>query len=1420
MDRAGKKAAKKKSSPGKVESSRPGELERLRRQLEVEAALDVIREKTLQWSRSEELADTSALLFQQLKELNIHTLRTSLGIFDDANEAIELWLTTSDKGGVLKILDYVNLHIHPVFEAQLVARKTKKPFSHTTLTGREVKDYYTQMSTYLSLPKQNAFSPEEHIYSFFFTQGSINVVVATSLTDEECKIMMRFAGVFGLVYTRFLDLQKAEAQSREARIDLSLERVRARTMAMQQSEELQELIGIVMEQFQELEMPVDFANFNFHTRSRDWTMWLARPGFAYPDKIVLPYLPHPMFDGPREAIKRGEKFFSDVLTPEDGRTAMEHFYRHAAGFSDPPEFKARVKKADGLARSMDFGTHISLAISRFDGIPYSDNQNAILRRFARVFEQAYTRFLDLQKAEAQAKEAQIEAALERVRAQTMAMHSSEDVGKCVVKMFAELTALGVDEDTRFGIGILNHVNEDIQLWTAKKDGEDVSMHIGHLDMGSHPLLKSARKAWKEQVPFHKYELEGEDLLEYYRMLNTAPGYKIQIPSEKLPKKEIQHCIIFEHGFFYAFTPYEFQPDLLQLTKRFSSLFEQTYRRYLDLVKAEAQAREARIEAALERVRNKALAMHKSNDLADVVFSLYTELTLLDFGLHQILLSIYDVNNRVIEWWSRGFVEQGLPQCYLIPLIDHPFSNLLLKEWQSGAETWSYHLKGEVKTSWEEYLFTKTDLRDFPEEIKTIMRSLESVWLSDAFMKHGSLQAAGPTPLAEDKVQVLKRFAKVVDLAYTRMLDLQNAEEQAREARIEASLERVRSKAMSMHSSQDLASTIGVFYRELETLNLTPRRCGVGLLNKDNRIAELSVMSQGPDGATVEVIGSAIMEGHPVLEQVYENWQTQQEFHPVLRGNEIKKYNQALRPQIPIPDLPAEAVMYGYFFYFPEGGVYAYTDKELAEEELKVYRRCTSVLSLTYKRYKDLKDAEARAQLAVREASLDRVRAEIASMRTADDLQRITPLVWRELKTLGVPFFRCGVLIVNEQNQRADYYLSTPEGQPLAALHLDFNTNLQVVQAALQHWREQKVYTEHWNKEQFVAFARSMMELGQIQTMRSYQGGDQPPEFIALQFIPFKQGMLYVGTAEELKEEQIDLVRSLADAFSTAYARYEDFTKLEAAKAQVDQALAELRTTQTQLIQSEKMASLGELTAGIAHEIQNPLNFVNNFSDVTKELIDEMEQELAKGNAKDAFDIAKDVIQNLEKISFHGKRADAIVKSMLQHSRKSTGQKEATDINALCDEYLRLAYHGLRAKDKSFNAKFGTNFDLQVGSLMVLPQEIGRVILNLINNAFYAVSEKLKAKSQNPDDAYEPTVLVSTKKLGNKIEISVQDNGNGIPAHIKDKIFQPFFTTKPTGQGTGLGLSLSYDIVTKSHGGELSVKTEEGAGSTFSITLPA
>lgn len=303
-------------------------------------------------------------------------------------------------------------------------------------------------------------------------------------------------------------------------------------------------------------------------------------------------------------------------------------------------------------------------------------------------------------------------------------------------------------------------------------------------------------------------------------------------------------------------------------------------------------------------------------------------------------------------------------------------------------------------------------------------------------------------------------------------------------------------------------------------------------------------------------------------------------------------------------------------------------------------------------------------------------------------------------------------------------------------------------------------------------------------------------------------------AERNKQRQLLLVAGLAVFLFVAAILYRNNKQKQKANLILESTLGHLKSTQSQLVHAEKMASLGELTAGIAHEIQNPLNFVNNFSEVNSELITELVDEIDKGNTSEVKLIAADIRKNSEKIKHHGKRADAIVKGMLQHSRSSSDKKEPTNINALAEEYLRLAYHGLRAKDKSFNAQMTTAFDETIGNVNLVQQDFGRVILNLITNAFYAVNERKKLQ----EEGYVPAVSVITRRLGGTIDLVVKDNGIGIPHKVLDKIFQPFFTTKPAGQGTGLGLSLSYDIV-KAHGGDIKVDTKEKEGTAFIITLP-
>jgi two-component system NtrC family sensor kinase len=320
-----------------------------------------------------------------------------------------------------------------------------------------------------------------------------------------------------------------------------------------------------------------------------------------------------------------------------------------------------------------------------------------------------------------------------------------------------------------------------------------------------------------------------------------------------------------------------------------------------------------------------------------------------------------------------------------------------------------------------------------------------------------------------------------------------------------------------------------------------------------------------------------------------------------------------------------------------------------------------------------------------------------------------------------------------------------------------------------------------------------------------------------------------ATTNKLLEKQLQKIENLSTEKQQILANQNETLEKQVNQrtTELQHSLDKLKSTQAQLIQSEKLASLGELTAGIAHEIQNPLNFVNNFSELSVELLQELQEAKDKGQDPELeAEILGDITQNLEKINHHGKRAASIVKGMLEHSKASTGKKELTDINALVDEYARLAYSNLRSKNEDVTVTLETHFENSLPKIDLIPQDIGRVLLNLINNAFWAVSQHTVGTGHvetghalSLPSPYQPTVTVSTQQFGNQIIIKIKDNGIGMSKEVQAKVFQPFFTTKPTGQGTGLGLSLAYDIVTKGHGGTLEVESTEGEGSIFIINLP-
>jgi signal transduction histidine kinase len=1214
------------------------------REAEIELALERVRARTMAMQRSDELPETSFLLFHQFRELGENAEQISIGIMNEEDHVMELSATLY--GNRLQQTLKLKIDESSVQKKIYNAWKQKKKSIVIDLAGKELQEYNVyrnNLSGYQGVKFDEDDENHWIINVAFFSKGMLSFSTHEHHPPETIQLLERFAQVFDQTYTRFLDLQKAESQAREANIETALERVRSKTMAMQRSDELLDVASVLFQQVKALGVPQWNCGFNiWDIGDKEFTYYPGSPdGKILPSPCKIPLTEHPVFMRFDESRKRGDEL---LIYEKQGEEQKDHYQYMLSlpGVGDllksmlDAGFKLPTFQIDHLA-NFAYGNLIFITYEHFP------EMHDVFKRFARVFEQTYTRFLDLQKAEAQAREAQIQLAMERVRARTMAMQKSDELPEAANLLFQQVQVLGMPAWSA-GYCIWDDNKKAITAWMSS---EGVLQPSFRAPLTEDSSFINMREAYERGETFHVEEIGGDELVQHYKYMRTLPVVGDVLDSiieagHPLPTFQIFHCIYFSQGFL-LFITYEPVPDAHDIFKRFGKVFDQTYTRFLDLQKAEAQAREAKIEAALERVRSQSMGMQTSKDLSNVTTAMFEQLRMLGGELYATGIVFCDKYENHVEQW-HSVPGAGMLSPFIVPVdLDH-IHQYRYDQWKKGTELFSVEIPKDFIAQHFDAMFNlptvKAVLEDFAA--KNIPMPETPSWEIDygASFKHGYILVSALQPFSD--ADILPRFAKVFDQTYTRFLDLQKVEAQVREAKIEAALERVRSRTLAMQTSNELAETAAVLFRQLILLGIEPNRLYINIIKNENGEAEFWITDE--DGSKVSSAFESNMNDNPSFKRMFEGWKEKKKSLLIdMKEKELKEYFLHLESlHVPFKDGLTQKRRLQYVAYFNKGFIGLASPDEQPEETMLLLERFAAVFNLTFTRFNDLKIAEGHA-----------IQAE------------------------------------------------------------------------------------------------------------------------------------------------------------------EDLIKLQTEKKRVEDALTELQITQKQLIQSEKMASLGELTAGIAHEIQNPLNFVNNFSEVSNELIDELKEEFTKGNTADVFAIADDLKLNLEKINHHGKRADAIVKGMLQHSQASSATKEPTDINKLADEYLRLSYHGLRAKDKSFNATLETDFDETIGDINIIPQDIGRVILNLITNAFYAVDEKKKLVGEG----YEPTVLVSTKKLNDKVEIKVSDNGNGIPPKVLDKIFQPFFTTKPTGQGTGLGLSLAYDIA-KAHGGEIKVSTKENEETKFTIILPA
>ncbi|HKL18682.1 MAG TPA: ATP-binding protein [Halalkalibaculum sp.] len=1376
------------------------------------------------------------------------------------SDSYEMSMTSEDGsriGMVITLPKYVHEEIPDLAEWE----KGDDPTFVLALDTDDAWDYIENMNTHGKYEQADPNAPTkddiDHIGGLTFvmartTHGEIGYGLPGVVHEppkEAMETLVRFAGVFDLAFKRFEDLKAKERQHREAQIELALERVRARTMAMQHSDELAEASQILDEQVRLLGIDTWGCAFHIYSENEkeDYEWFCSQHG-------VLPFYKTPretFFERFYEIGQSGKSLHIEEFSGEACKDHYEYLMdlpvigdslkELAASGAELPEFQI-----DHVA----YFNHGYLLFITYEPVPEAHD---VFKRFAKVFDQTYTRFLDLQKAEAQTREAKIETALEKVRSRTMGMQSSDELPEVANLLFLEIQALGIPAWS-CGYNILNNDKKTAAAWmssegtlqepfTLRLFGEASFDEMGDFVLGDEPMLVQ--------------ELGGKELEGHYEHMKSFPDLRptfenIEAQGLSLPTFQINHLCKFSHGFL-LFITYEPVPEAHDIFKRFTKVFDQTYTRFLDLQKAEAQTREAKIETALEKVRSRTMGMQNSVELPEVANLLFLEVQSLGINAWSCGYCILeeDRHSSTCIMSSEGTIQKP----FLLPHL----GETSFEEWDefvhSDQTFFTQELTGETIESHYDFMKSLPQLKPIFKDIEDAGLTLPTYQINHLCkFSHGFLLFISyeSVPEAHD---IFKRFTRVFDQTYTRFLDLTKAEAQARESQIEAALEKVRSRSMGMQSSDELIQVVREIGKGIHVLGINTHYSQIftdySLNPKDGLNIWVDVEGQNYlekfhipyiDHFITQKFYNPLNDGLEFLDNQFSKSDKDSYFKLLFEHSDLKKVPRERKNMI--LDAPGwtrfTAVLGEASLNFGRYSLENFTD-----EEKEIFKRVGKVFGQAYTRFLDLQKAEKQANEAMKQASLDRVRGEIASMRSTDDLENITPLIWNELNTLGVPFIRCGVFIIHEEEEQVEVYLSKPNGTSLAVMHLPFDSN-ELVTQTVEAWRNKEAYTQHWSQEEFLNWGRSMMEQGQVPDLKAYQGAEEAPESLHLHFMPFDQGMLYVGSTGPLDDEEISLSESLAKAFSIAYARYEDFVKLEKAKAGIEKALAELKATQNQLIQQEKLASLGQLTAGIAHEIKNPLNFVNNFSELSVELIEEARDEVkkqkanvkrqtadspieggarAKAEAGDdtndehelILEILNDIEMNLRKIHEHGSRADSIVKSMLQHSRGGNGKMEPTPLNPLIKEYVNLAFHGMRAGSDPINVDIDLQLDEILGEVPLVAEDFSRVVLNLVNNAFDAMRDKANGKRERADE-YLPKLRVVTKAEGNTITIEIKDNGPGIPEEMKDKILQPFFTTKKGTEGTGLGLSISNDII-KAHGGNIEVESSNGEGSTVRLHLP-
>jgi signal transduction histidine kinase len=1436
------------------------------REAQIEAALEKVRSRSLAMHKSEELNEVVKVLFEKMIELRVPSTAVGIQTFTEGSKDMQVFVCGDVGTGLVvnhyllpyfdhtTIRDYQNTHKEkPDYFVGNYPKKEKDSFYDVVLKLPELKDLPIEVKAMISQSEfyEVTMVPAEK------SLLAVNDFKGNPLSESHINILKRFTKVFDQTYTRFLDLQKAEAQARAAKIEAALERSRTQSMLMKHSDEIKAISNVFHVQLCQLGIPSEFSYVWLPDEANQshqfWASWSeSKSGKETPHSKQVTYpldKSEPYTAACFAAWANPEVILEEFIPPSDIAGFFEVWQELLAGATKLKAdfFPQGIYYSEAYMRYGCFGINIRRKLS--------EEEKNILKRFSIEFERAYTRFLDLQKAEAQAREAQIEAALERVRSRSLAMHRSDELEQVAASLFEAIVGLGIAMDGAL-LFVFDREKRNITLWvTIVQLTNPVLIELPYEEeMKDNEIILDYWKATDQGQALSKV-YTGEAKNEYFRYVQRHNSSKISVQTKNhlidLPAWHLSFAA--EKNTMLGLDSWSghlFTESDLNTLRKFARAFEQAYVRFLDLQKAESQAREAQIQLALERVRARTMAMQSSEELAEVSYLLNKQVVELGIPTRGCAFNIYNEHDST-EWFSD--LEGTLPP------YPTPREYIFKKYYEAGQRGESLlvdEFSGDRIKELYQYFASRNNFEN--EAIDNHLAKAPEYQINYmAYFKYGYLLFVTlvPAPEAHD---VFKRFAKEFEQTYTRFLDLQKAEAQAREAQIEAALERVRSRTMAMQKSEELADAAYVLFEQLNILGVTHERINIGIVDEANQQIDFWVTEQG--GQKLQTKFSGRISEPTTLSKSYEAWKKGAKSLVVdLNGKELQSWLSYMEEEIKIPFnkayLHTRRVQTAGFF--SKGMLVVTSPEPLQEEAIYLLEKFAKVFDLTYTRFNDLLLAEAQAKEAQIELSLEKIRAQVASMQESTDLLDIMVNIRSEFVALGhEAHYFWYMRWLPEKYEKA---MTSGDGTQVGmVMNLPRHMHGDIPLVANWELGEEPTLVFPMEVDMAVAYIDKMITLGDfIQIDPQAPTLDDIRHIGGLTFVMARTsqgeiGYSLPGYVPNPSLEAVGTLARFAGVFDLAYKRFEDLKKAEKdlveikeAKKKAEEALVELKATQSQLVQQEKLASLGQLTAGIAHEIKNPLNFVNNFSEVSMEMIEEIlearserrdlrqssgtEKSGGKHDESEEMEdeILEDIKANLKKIHEHGSRANGIVTSMLQHSRGGSGKMEPTDLNGLIKEYVNLSFHGMRAGKNPINVDIILDLDPEVKEVSLIKEDFTRVVINLCNNAFDAMREKVlktqdaRHKTQDGDSVhirYDPKLRVTTMLENGRVWITFEDNGPGIPDEIKDKILQPFFTTKKGTEGTGLGLSITHDIV-KAHGGELKVESTVGKGTEFTIKLP-